>query len=245
MEQLNRRIYGERFKVEVFPFTPKIFTAIHDIGLTTIRMFVSFFLSDTEENGSKSYANSTRYILEHIFLRTIPFHKILEFIRIQDFQKGYPNLGIPKAPFSDRWIRETLAFLTSNYCLVKVDFSKSLSVTPMYGINWPSFFEFVSTEWGNAIKARHDEKNPDVDDESYGLGDTIDVRVTQRILEPLIEYLEDFKKSFAFLAKNEEPITSSENLIIKLKKLKESNVDVEGILDDLRSSKKVIFLKKD
>jgi len=185
--------------------------------------FIQFFCPESE-SGSLSPA-VTYFVAKHICLRTLPFCKVCEFIRISDIINGLPTLGISGTPFKESSVKRILAQLTKEQVLVKLQLSRSKAVTPLYGLNVPILLQFLDVWWENAIRDKDlSEKYLD------GLTRSVWSRRNQNVLKSLCEYFKQFESIFELMFSQKSVISNFNAFLCGLQKRhpKKTEIFIDG-----------------
>jgi hypothetical protein len=227
-QELSRNLF--RFPFQVYRGLLDVLLSGDGLGLLT-----QYY---GEKCNPEYVSNQASYfVLKHTILRTAPFCKIFEFIRIRDIKDGLPTIGIAGVPFRESTIKNTLRQLRDDQAIVKLKLPRSEAVTALYGLNVPVILEFLDVWWESAI---HD-RDLDLDNTNV-LTRSMWSRGTQNILKCLCEYFEHFKKEFKFLTDQNSPIIKFDEFLDELKsyvrpkELRELNWD---IVQNLKTASRV------
>lgn len=197
------------------------------------------------KNDQRIFSNLPVYfVLRHIIYRTIQFHRPLEFIRVADIVTGLPTIGAFGCEISERTVRAILKGLsppTSDF-LIRIQLSRDVSVTPMYGLNLPGFLELVAVMWEAAIQEVEDRRSGkyDTDERDWEKEETKLqprsrlTKATMTKLDKCIAYVDFYKNCYAQLSKQTEPIPDFAAFIKGLRKNLPSPHDRERAEDALR-----------
>ncbi|MCB2191788.1 MAG: hypothetical protein KQI62_09500 [Deltaproteobacteria bacterium] len=174
-------------------------------------------ISALDKNDKRIFSNlSVYFVLRHIVYRTIQFARPLEFIRVADIINGLPTIGAFGCGVSERTVRPILKGLsppTSDF-LIRVQFPRDVSVTPMYGLNLPGLLSLAAVTWDAAIAeveiTRSEKYNADERDwkeeEAKLQPRSRLAKTTMKKLDKCIAYIDYYKNCYIHLSKQAEPI---------------------------------------
>jgi hypothetical protein len=223
-----------------FPF--QVYRALHDLMVAGDGIgFLSQYWHACNKKDPE-YTSSHQAIffsLRHVAFRTFQFHKVFEFIRINDIVEGMPTIGVAGAPCKESTVKHVLSELSHQHVLLKLYLPPSRAVTPLYGFNLPIGLKFLNVAWDEAMSCLDNS-----DDIVEGkLTRSMAARRTKNILECLCEYFENFSGMFDFLKEQNQPI---KDLAVFMQDLAAtiSREDLKGgpyldVISDLKSASRV------
>jgi hypothetical protein len=200
----------------IFPFPWQFYRMAQNVLLLAdgLGLLVHYLITDKENSPLKPErlplpTPHTAYtILRHIALRTLPFQKIFEFVRVKDIINGMPTIGVPGAPLKDSTVKRGLSGLYRTGFLFKLKLPTSRTPTPMYAINFYHLLSLLYQCWSTAILDR-------TNDEDFNPLSLAAMKA-YKLNTHLIEYLDNFKSLFDFLLNYEDTIKDVSVFIKKL-----------------------------
>ncbi|MHB8110005.1 MAG: hypothetical protein ACYDHW_08235 [Syntrophorhabdaceae bacterium] len=172
------------------------------------------------------------FILRHIALRTLPFWKLFEFVRIEEISYGIPTIGIAPSCLSPRTVVTGLSKLSRTGIILRIELPRSQAVTKLYGLDIYRIMKLVEKQWRRMIR--------DTSDSMSGNARSVASRKAQKFVDVLLEYMEAYEPVFDLLrAQTNQPIIDLDDFLEKLKKALPDNRQFrnERLIDDERNTK--------